>query len=157
MKARILSIALSTLLISCGNQSEQTIAESKAPQRIEEKSEITNTASPDNAHNSENSLDWAGSYKGILPCDGCDGIETELILKQDLSYLRLTKYLGKKNALVGELSGKFTWNKDKSIINLEGVEDGPSQYKVGENTLTQLDQKGNERKAEEADKYTLRK
>lgn len=157
MKAKILTIALSTLLISCGNQSEQTIAESKTPKQAEETSPTVPTTEPDKAHNSENSLDWAGSYKGILPCEGCDGIETELILNQNMSFVRLTKNLGKKNALVGEFSGKFTWNADKTIINLEGVEDGPSQYKVGENTLTQLDLKGNERKAEEVEKYTLRK
>lgn len=157
MKAQILTIALSTLLISCGHQSEQTIAESKTPKQSEVTAETASAPEADNVHNSENSLDWAGSYKGILPCDGCDGIETELILNQNMSFVRLTKNLGKKNALVGELSGKFTWNADKSIITLEGVEDGPSQYKVGENTLTQLDLKGNERKTEEIEKYTLRK
>lgn len=155
MKARLLTIASALLLLSCNEQSNQTISETKPADTTQ--STATPVAVVDTAHNSQNSLDWSGTYKGILPCSGCDGIETEITLSKDMNYLRLTKYLGKKNAMVGELRGKFTWNEEKSLVNLEGVEDGPSQFKVGENTLTQLDMKGNEISGANADKYILRK
>ncbi|GGD94473.1 copper resistance protein NlpE [Planktosalinus lacus] len=29
---------------------------------------------------SENSLDWHGTYQGILPCADCEGIQTEVTL-----------------------------------------------------------------------------
>lgn len=30
----------------------------------------------DPAHSSRNSLDWAGTYEGVLPCSGCRGVRT---------------------------------------------------------------------------------
>lgn len=36
--------------------------------------------------NSRNSLDWEGTYKGILPCADCEGIETMVILKDNDRY-----------------------------------------------------------------------
>ncbi|WP_438946633.1 copper resistance protein NlpE N-terminal domain-containing protein, partial [Sediminibacterium sp.] len=30
-----------------------------------------------NSHEAQNSLDWQGSYSGVLPCASCPGIETE--------------------------------------------------------------------------------
>lgn len=155
MKTPILIIAATTMLFGCKSQNEQTISESKASDSSVQ-TPISVTPA-DSVHNSQNSVDWAGSYKGILPCSGCDGIETELILKQDMTYTRLTTYLGRPNAMVGELSGKFRWNEENSVIYLEGVEDGPNQFKVGENTLTQLDIKGKEVKGTDANKYILRK
>jgi len=41
---------------------------------------------------SVNSLDWAGSYHGVLPCADCAGIETTLILDYDLTYRIITRY-----------------------------------------------------------------
>ena len=31
--------------------------------------------------NSQNALDWAGTYKGILPCADCEGMKMQLIKK----------------------------------------------------------------------------
>jgi uncharacterized lipoprotein NlpE involved in copper resistance len=154
-KTPLLTIAAATLLFGCQNRSEQTIGALKTLDSSVETAVPAPAA--DTVHNSQNSIDWDGSYKGILPYADCNGIETELILKKDMTYTRLTTYLGRPNAMVGELSGKFTWNKENSIIDLEGVEDGPNQFKVGENTLTQLDIKGKEVKGADADKYILRK
>ena len=42
-------------------------------------------AVPDPAHNSRNSLDWAGIYEGVLPCADCPGIQTRLTLSRDES------------------------------------------------------------------------
>jgi len=40
----------------------------------------------DAQHTSANSLDWAGVYRGVLPCADCPGIETTLRLATDSTY-----------------------------------------------------------------------
>ncbi len=37
-------------------------------------------------HTSQNSLDWAGVYEGVLPCADCPGIQTRLTLSRDETY-----------------------------------------------------------------------
>lgn len=34
--------------------------------------------------NSMTSVDWVGSYQGILPCADCEGIKTQIVLNKDL-------------------------------------------------------------------------
>jgi len=43
------------------------------------------------SHNSQNSLDWQGTYKRVTPCADCEGIETKIILNSDYTYLKTTK------------------------------------------------------------------
>jgi copper homeostasis protein (lipoprotein) len=93
---------------------------------------------PDPAHNSANSLDWAGVYKGVLPCADCMGIETQLELKSDLTYVLQTRYLGRSEEPLTE-QGHFIWNEAGSKIRLQHASDGVSHYRVGENILEQLD------------------
>ena len=67
-------------------------------------------------HNSQNSLDWQGTYKGITPCADCDGIETELVLNKDLTYVIKTKYLGKGDGKTLEESGNFVLIKAAAVL-----------------------------------------
>lgn len=107
------------------------------------------------AHNSQTALDWQGTYKGIMPCADCEGIETELILTKDLTFVIQTKYLGKGEAKVFEEKGNFIWDKTGGSISLLGLKGRPSQYKVGENKLIQLDMQGNSITGQLAEKYVL--
>jgi heat shock protein HslJ len=107
------------------------------------------------AHNSQTALDWQGTYKGIMPCADCEGIETELILTKDLTFVIQTKYLGKGEAKVFEEKGNFIWDKTGGSISLLGLKGRPSQYKVGENKLIQLDMQGNAITGQLAEKYVL--
>lgn len=66
-------------------------------------------------HNSQNSLDLAGTYKGILPCADCKGIVTKIELNKDLSYTRTIEYLGKTNGLITS-SGSFSWDKSEKKL-----------------------------------------
>ncbi|MEL4427801.1 copper resistance protein NlpE [Shewanella indica] len=101
---------------------------------------------------SQNSLDWDGSYKGLLPCADCSGIETTLTLKEDNSYRLQQVYQGKDESIFSE-TGKFTWDGSGSKITLE---DG-SKYLVGENQLFMLDREGNRITGSLADNYRLNK
>lgn len=110
---------------------------------------------PINSHNSQNSLDWPGTYKGVTPCADCEGIETEIILNTDLTFIIKTKYLGKGDGKIFQETGNFVWDKTGGIISLEGLKGRPSQYKVGENRLIQLDMEGNIINGALAEKYVL--
>lgn len=117
------------------------------------KSDDASSAIPDN---SMTFIDWPGTYNGIVPCTDCEGIETALTLHEDGTYLLKTKYLGRSET-INTINGSFSWNKEGSKITLSGIDNGPSQYLVGENGLVQLDLKGNRITGALAQKYVLRK
>lgn len=94
------------------------------------------------SHTSQNSLDWNGMYVGMLPCADCDGIETTLELHQDKTYILTQIYHGKSDSLFTQ-KNSFEWSRNGRTIILEGIKNAPSQYQVGEKTLTQLDMNGN--------------
>jgi len=112
---------------------------------------------PVDSHNSQNSLDWQGTYKGVTPCADCEGIETQITLNTDLTFVIRTKYLGKGDVKTLEEKGNFVWNKTGGNISLQGLKGRPSQYKVGENQLTQLDMEGKPISGALAEKYVLTK
>jgi uncharacterized lipoprotein NlpE involved in copper resistance len=39
---------------------------------------------PPDMHTSQTSLDWDGSYAGVVPCADCAGIETFITINEDL-------------------------------------------------------------------------
>lgn len=91
------------------------------------------------AHTSQNSLDWQGTYSGVLPCAGCAGRAIQLSLSNDGMY-----------TLNGRYNGSFTW-QGNTIILFDAVV-VPPLYKVGENQLIALDSTG-----ALMDKYILKK
>ena len=91
--------------------------------------------------NSMVSLNWNGTYKGMIPCADCEGIETWLTLNLDKTYLLKTKYKGKSESFQ-EKSGRFNWISAGSIITLGDIVNAPNQYLVGEGKLFQLDMSG---------------
>lgn len=106
--------------------------------------------------NSEVSLDWAGTYSGVVPCADCEGIATTLSLRDDKTYRLSTLYEGKSTEpFVRE--GTFSWYDNGSKVRLEGIRDGADKYLVGEDVLFQLDLEGNRITGDLADKYQLRK
>ncbi|MCF6132563.1 copper resistance protein NlpE N-terminal domain-containing protein [Flavobacterium wongokense] len=105
-------------------------------------------------HNAKNSLDYIGTYKGILPCADCNGLETEIAINENSTFSIKTKYQGKGDKLYVQ-KGHFTWNKKGNTIILTDVKNGPNQYFVGENTLTQLDLTGKKITGKLAEEYKL--
>jgi copper homeostasis protein (lipoprotein) len=105
----------------------------------------------------QNSLDWNGSYSGILPCADCEGIETTLKLDLNSTYVLITKYLGRKNSNEITKNGTFSWNEN--TIVLHGIKKGeqPSIYKVEENQLRQFDLSGKPITGGLAQSYVLSK
>ena len=106
---------------------------------------------------SQNSLDWNGVYRGLLPCADCEGILMELELHSDLTYELSSQYQGATNEIFKE-KGTFKWNDAGSKITLLGDEnDAHRQYQVGENMLFSLDGDGNRITGDLAEMFILRK
>lgn len=107
-------------------------------------------------HTSENALDWAGAYKGILPCADCEGIETVLELNNNKTYLLQTRYLGVGDEKQIEEKGTFVWDKSGKKIQLSNKQ-APNQYKIGEDVIWHLDLNGEIITGDLAVYYILRK
>ncbi|MBA4303983.1 MAG: hypothetical protein C0424_07145 [Sphingobacteriaceae bacterium] len=106
------------------------------------------------ADNSRSSLDWAGTYRGTLPCADCPGIKTEITLLANGLYRMGSFY--QERSIAAELdSGSFAWNKDGNRILLHN--DSSLQFLVGENRLFKLDLSGARITGALAEAYTLGK
>lgn len=110
------------------------------------------------SHNSYNSLDWHGTYEGVLPCASCPGIKTSLTLQKDGRYELRTRNLNESSEIQLH-HGQFRWNAEGNRIQLLGlnVESRPTQYGVQENRLVQLDLKGERITGALAENYILQK
>jgi heat shock protein HslJ len=106
-------------------------------------------------HNSQNSLDWAGNYRGLLPCADCSGINTVISLHADGTFTSQYKYEGKEDSTYKE-EGTFSWANNGAVVILQTGTHKQS-YKVLENGLLQLDQLGKPIKGALAGAYKLTK
>lgn len=95
-------------------------------------------AAPADQHTSQNALDWAGAYEGVLPCADCPGIKTRLTLKPGARYELSTQYLDRQPT-PQVASGSFSWNATGTVITLDG---NGQRYAVGEGRLLLLDRDG---------------
>jgi uncharacterized lipoprotein NlpE involved in copper resistance len=138
----ISAIASVFLLVSCKNTSNTETLESEVS--------ITDIS------NSQNSLDWVGIYQGVLPCADCEGIETTIELREDLTFTLTSLYLGKNSEESMIENGKFEWDETGNKIILS-IENGERQYKVEENKIVHLNNEGNKIEGELAEKYILSK
>lgn len=152
MQRLILIFCIALFFISCEGKVEKTevfVSDTTVEMDSSEMLGVVDGAT------AQNSLDVAGTYKGLLPCADCEGMETTIELKTDSTYSRLIKYLGKKeNSFT--TSGKWNW-VNGSTISLGSIKEGPHQYFVAEGKLIQLDMSGNRITGELATKYELKK
>lgn len=139
-------VLILTILIGC-----------KQTDKKEMPTEGTDEPAVVGADNSQNSLDWAGVYEGTIPCADCEGIFTVLELSYDNTYVLTQTYLGSPE-IENQFKerGNFSWNQAGSLIRLN-TESGRFAFKVGENQLWMLDQKGAVIEGEMADLYILKK
>ena len=95
---------------------------------------------PVDMHTSRNSLDWAGTYEGVLPCADCPGIKTRLTLGNDGTFEKQSQYLD-RDVVPRTERGQFSWQADGNTISL-GTSGGGQSYAVGEGRLIQLNSDG---------------
>lgn len=104
-------------------------------------------------HNARNSLDWHGTYEGVLPCADCPGILMRLTLNQNGSYELLTQYLDRQ-ALPSRTRGLFKWHNDGLRIRLDEA-GGEQFYFVAEERLFWLQPDGTRVSGPLAEQYVL--
>lgn len=105
-------------------------------------------------HNARVSLDWAGTYRGELPCADCDAIKTMVKLDSNGTYLTQVEYVGRQ-ANPSVETGSFTWNASGNTITLD--QKNPQQYFVSENKLIRLATDGSRITGPIGEKYILTK
>lgn len=139
-----LLLAFITIISACNSNPKSTESSDNKKDEIPE--------------NSRTSLEWKGVYRGVLPCADCEGIETEIKIDADLSYVMSSKYLGENEEVFKE-KGTFTWDEAGFKITLKNADSTAitKQYLVGENMLFMLDADGNKIEGELKEKYQLKK
>ena len=140
-KTTFAAFIITLLFVSCNNQQRNI-----SSQQIFE-----------DHHTAENSLDWEGTYTGIIPCADCEGIETWLTLNEDLSFTLVRNYLKNKAIVSDTTVGDFEWQKN----NVKLQEDKPNGetlfFSIEESQVRQLTNAAKEVEGELANHYILRK
>lgn len=148
MKLSVLFSCLAAISLSACNQT------SKNSQHTVADSAVNETAAVDTVHTSQNSLDWAGTYEATIPCADCEGIKTNITLKNDNTFAIVSEYINKNTKV--EDNGKVMWHDNGSVVHLTGKETN-MKLKVGENRLIGLDQEGHEIEGPNAHLYVYNK
>ena len=101
---------------------------------------------------------FVGTYKGVLPCASCAGIETTLELAADGHYTLTTLFLEVPDAKPETVTGRYSQSDDKTLIRLDD-NGGGYTYFIGDHLLEMRDADGTngDRSAEEIANYRLQK
>jgi hypothetical protein len=103
----------------------------------------------DKNHNPRNSLDWEGVYVGTIPW-ASERIDVRLRLYRDQRFELEHEYLDRTDEPINYFPGSFQWDDTGNIITID-ILCAPTQYKVAENKLIQMDELG------QAYNYVLKK
>jgi copper homeostasis protein (lipoprotein) len=135
-------ILLSTL--SCNTKKKKALAQKQFSERM--------------AHSSKNSLDWVGTYRGMLPCNDCEGLQTEIKLFKHSTYELAYRHEGKDKEIFID-KGNVRWSADGNSITFYSGNNTTeyANYLVGENQLIKLDNNGNRIVNEFSQMYVLKK
>lgn len=130
--------------IGCKNEQKASpLDQETVPESITDADSIPKVT---DGHTSENSLDWAGVYKELLPCTDCPGITTELTLNSDKTYV-LSSQAKNKDKTPRLFKGSFTWDETGSIVTLD-AEGDHLKFKVQEGCIKMLDKFGDPKQGE---------
>ncbi len=98
----------------------------------------------DTHHTAENSLDWAGRYTGLLPCADCEGIQTQLTLHSDKTYVLEEHYVKNGRALhPSTQTGRFQFDTGHPALIRLGNTTPQRVYFIGEGYAEARDAQGN--------------
>ncbi|CAM3198885.1 copper resistance protein NlpE [Empedobacter stercoris] len=153
-KSIILTLFTVSIMMSCETKKEESINNTKEVISDSNASIIQNDTIAD-IHNSKTSIDWVGTYEGVLPCADCPGIKTTVTLNKDETIKIVSDYM--KGNTTFEEQGQFEWTADNNAIFLDTKDKNRYFYKVGENKLIVLSQEGEELDEPLANNYILTK
>jgi len=157
-KLQISGIAAMAFLASCSPKEKtgdlSSVSPKTDPMAIQTPMDTTSTETAATAHNSQNSLEWNGTYEAVVPCADCPGIKTTLLLNKDKTFSITEEYIDRNSK--NNDKGTFDWDATGSVITLNG-KSANYKYKVGENKLFQLDMDGKEITGPNKDLYVFNK
>ncbi|UOU98454.1 copper resistance protein NlpE [Chryseobacterium daecheongense] len=146
------------VLASCSKQKPKEvdpISSADSAATVQTPADTTSSASTAaTGDNSQNALDWSGTYEAMVPCADCPGIKTSLTLNKDKTFSITEEYIDRKSK--NEDKGTFEWDAAGSVITLNG-KTAKYKYKVGENKLIQLDLSGKLIDGPNKDLYVFKK
>jgi uncharacterized lipoprotein NlpE involved in copper resistance len=153
---KLVFISAASLMFMACNHAEKHMEQ--IANEINEKTADTSKA--DSAVIAVTPVVTATNYFGILPCADCNGIETDISLKSDMTYSIHTIYQGRKSKGPGsnEFNETGTWMQHGAdTIHLANRKDAPSMFIRTDSSLVQLDMKGKMITGKLAGKYILKK
>jgi len=152
MNKFLLVLSMMLIVAGCRSNVEET-------DHVSTEDMIPFNASQIDAHNSRNSLDWEGSYSGVLPCEECVGIETFLKINRDHTYTATQRFVDTSDVVSEEIisEGSFFWNEEGSSISFENLQGEISTFRVNELFLTPLNKNGIEIRPEPGNNFKLLK
>lgn len=107
-------------------------------------------------HTSQIALDWSGTYSGSLPCSTCEGMETELNLTSENTYV-LTQSKFNKEGEAKVTEGKISWKDNNIVLENMPKEFASNVFKVEEGRIRMLDSKGSDMAGDSENAYILNK
>lgn len=135
----LLIIATVLLFAACGGRGRQAASADGA------------ALVPD-MHTAETSLDYMGTYSGVLPAADCPGIEVRLTLGDDGRYTLDEQYIDRDTRF--HTAGRYTVREN--LLTLDAA-DGATFYRIEENRLRMLTPERQPVTGELADRYVLTK
>lgn len=81
---------------------------------------------------------WIGTYKAVLPCINCEGLEATLTLKEDTSFLLKINFLG-SDVIIPDTTGRVIWNESDKLFSLDIAGYFSSHFEIAGDTLFNLD------------------
>lgn len=154
MKRLLITCLVATgllLVTNCKNEKEKIDTE-LLNDSIPEIDTISTTS------NAKNSIDYIGTYEGVLPCikSDCKEIELSLKLMPENIFVYSTKRINiDKEALM--TTGTYHFEQDGNTIVLDQIADVPNAFFISEGKIYQLDKNQKRIEGENAEKFILNK
>lgn len=152
MKKTILLVAMASFIFTACEKKTET-------EKVEDvQTETVETTAEESTEMTTNEP-WAGTYQGVLPCADCGGIDTEIMIHDNNTYMETQNYLDKEGENSFKFEGTVVWNEDKTQFTLTPSKEGENAvtYKVQEGSIVALDADGNEYTGDIASAYVLNK
>lgn len=141
-------------LLACGNTNEEQNG-SETATSTEPVIEEFNMPEP-SPQQEEESFDWVGEYEGVLPCDDCEGLYTNIILEPDGKTTLQRVYVGKEDE--GYIAkSRLRWYEKYNLLYIREWDESFSKFYVGDGMMIQLDDNWNRHTGPDANQYNLRK
>ncbi len=131
-------------VLSCNSKKKKAIAQKEFTAKM--------------ANSAKNLLNWKGVYRGMMPCDDCEGIQTEIVLTKNNTYELAKRHEGKSAEILVE-KGSFRWSMDGNKITFYSANNTTEyvNYLISENQLLKLDNNGNKIADEYTEMYVYKK